>query len=242
MRMADDCPVSPYLRYLKTETSFIKHDLPDCERRRRKDGSVITRQWIEERLYNEATALRLVAEKTTIPVPKVIGVGKDDNGLAYIETELLPGIVLEKIKDQCWMQECHVKEGPCEQCSSIAKKNTSRFIIEEVLPQLGKLRHTTTGLDGFLLPPPWILEYDKRTYWKPNSTNSTSYVFCHGDLAAHNIMIDPKSLNVVGIFDWEHAGYFPPEFLKVWSVDRQSYWDYFRDIESVKGFIAHIDV
>ena len=241
--MADDCPVSPDIRYLKTETSFIKRDLADYERIRRKDGSIITRRWIEERLYNEAAALRLVAEKTTIPVPKVIGVGKDDNGLAYLETELLPGIDLERIAHQCRMQEgeLHVEEGPCEQCGSIAKKKTERFIVEEVLPQLEKLRHTTTGLDGFVLPPPWILEYDERTHWEPKSTDSASYVFCHGDLAAHNIMIDPNGLDVVGIIDWEHAGYFPPEF-QVWFVDRQRYWDYFRDTERIKGFIGRIDV
>lgn len=176
-------------------------------------------------------------------MPKVIRAGKDDNGLAYIETELLHGIVLEMIKNQCRMQEGkrHVGGGPCEECGSIAKENAKQFIVKEVLPQLGKLQHTTTGLDGFVLPPPWTLEYDERTHWEPKIANSASYVFRHGDLAAYNIMIGPKSLHVVGIFDWEHAGYFPPEF-QVWSVDRQSYWDYFRDTQRIRVFITFIDV
>jgi hypothetical protein len=231
--------VSTFCCYQKTSTTFIKRDLLDSERPRRKDGTIITRPWPKERLCNEATALRLVAENTTIPVPKVIRIGNYDNGLAYLETERLSGIVLEKIKDKCRMkeEERHVRAGPCEECGSMAKENAKRFITQEVLPQLAKLQSTTTGLDGFVLPPPWILEYDERLYWEPKTANSAFYVFCHGDLAAHNIMMDTNTLHVVGIFDWENAGYFPPEF-QVWFVDRESYWDYFRDTKRIEQFVA----
>jgi serine/threonine protein kinase len=234
---------SPYVRYFRTPTTFIKRELLDCERKCRKDGSVISRPWNEERLSNEAAALRLVAENTTIPVPKLIGVGKDDSGLAYLETEFLPGIVLERIKDQCRMEKgkCHVSEGPCEECGSIAQVNARRLIDEKVLPQLAKLRSTTTGLNGFVLPPPWILEHDERLHWEPKRANSAAYIFCHGDLAAHNIMIDPDTLEVVGFIDWENAGYFPPEF-QVYFVDRESYWDYFRDTKRITDFVALIEV
>lgn len=54
-------------------------------------------------------------------------------------------------------------------------------------------------------------------------------------------MMDPNTLDVIGIFDWENAGYFPPEF-QVWFVDRESYWDYFRDTKRIKEFVALIDV
>jgi hypothetical protein len=36
-------------------------------------------------------------------------------------------------------------------------------------------------------------------------------VLCHNDLAQHNIMVDPETLQPVAILDWEYAGYYPPE-------------------------------
>ncbi|KAF1959229.1 kinase-like protein [Byssothecium circinans] len=230
--------------YVKTATTFIKRELLDSERKRRLDGSIIDRPWREERLRNEARALQLVQEYTTIPVPKLIGFGRNKNGLAYLETERLHGIELECIKDQCRKPEGvpHVSEGKCEECSSIAKENAARFICDEVLPQLAKVpKSSTTGLDGFVLPPSWILEYDKRPHWEPKTADSASYFFCHGDLASHNIMMDPNTLKVVAIYDWEHAGYFPPEF-QLWFVDRQRYFDYFRDHKRVREFVALLDV
>jgi aminoglycoside phosphotransferase len=36
------------------------------------------------------------------------------------------------------------------------------------------------------------------------------YVFQHGDLAAHNIIMDPRTVQVKALIDWEHAGFSPP--------------------------------
>jgi serine/threonine protein kinase len=243
--MAEDIEgwYSPHVRYLKTPTSFIKRTRLHSERQRLKNGSFITpRKWDEERFHNEVAALRLVADNTTIPVPRVISAGKDENGMPYLETEYIEGVVLWGIEDQCWMPdgERHVEEGACETCGGIARANAERFITQDVLPQLSKLRSTTTGLNGFAIPPPWVLEYDQRQQWKPKTSDSASYVFCHGDLAAHNIMIDPKTLQVVCIFDWEHAGYFPPEF-QVWFPDRESYHGYFRDKKRITKLVGLID-
>jgi hypothetical protein len=135
----------------------------------------------------------------------------------------------------------YVEEGSYETCGSIAKENAQVFIKDRVPPQLEKLKLTTTGLNGFVLLPPWILEDDTREYWKRMTTGFASYIFCYGDLAAHNIMVDPETLQVVGLFDWEHAGYFLQEF-QVWSVDRQDYWDYFGDKKRVKEMVALINV
>jgi hypothetical protein len=234
--------VSTFVYHIITENTFIKRDLDPHDRKTRQDGTVITRPWVLERLRNEATALQLIAKETTIPVPKFINFGYDANGLASLETERLPGIILEEIKKQCRMRmgKRHVEEGLCEKCGNIAKQNAQKFINEKVLPQLEKLQSTTTGLNGFVLPPPWILEHDKRLHWEPKTAGSASYIFCHGDLAAHNIMVDPETLEVIGIFDWEHAGYFPPEF-QVWSVDRQDYWNYFRNKERIEELVALIN-
>lgn len=35
------------------------------------------------------------------------------------------------------------------------------------------------------------------------------YVFCHNDLGQHNILVDPESLKIKAIIDWEFSGFFP---------------------------------
>jgi aminoglycoside phosphotransferase len=37
-------------------------------------------------------------------------------------------------------------------------------------------------------------------------------VFCHGDLSQTNILVDPETLKIQGIIDWEFAGFWPEYF------------------------------
>ena len=41
---------------------------------------------------------------------------------------------------------------------------------------------------------------------------SKDLVFCHNDLSTHNVIVDPETLAVKAIIDWEYAGFFPEEF------------------------------
>lgn len=41
---------------------------------------------------------------------------------------------------------------------------------------------------------------------------SEDLVFCHNDLSMHNIIVDPATLKIKAIIDWEYAGFFPTEF------------------------------
>ncbi len=52
------------------------------------DGRVVRRFF-----YNEANALRLLETYTDIPVPKLIDVGVDDNGLMFIKTQKIAGTI-----------------------------------------------------------------------------------------------------------------------------------------------------
>ncbi|KAJ3471994.1 hypothetical protein NLG97_g11380 [Lecanicillium saksenae] len=51
------------------------------------------------------------------------------------------------------------------------------------------------------------------------------YVFQHGDLAAHNILIDPLTFEVMALIDWEYAGYYP-EGTELWpgTLDEDAYY------------------
>lgn len=47
-------------------------------------------------------------------------------------------------------------------------------------------------------------------------------MLCHNDLGPQNIFVDPNTFRIVGIIDWEFAGFFPPSFeLPLW---RASGW------------------
>ena len=37
-------------------------------------------------------------------------------------------------------------------------------------------------------------------------------VFNHGDLSTYNVVVDPKTLKVTAILDWEYAGFYPEQF------------------------------
>lgn len=48
--------------------------------------------------------------------------------------------------------------------------------------------------------------------WKMRERNTHDLVFCHNDLSANNVIVDPDTLKIAAIIDWEYAGFFPPEF------------------------------
>ncbi|KAI1080280.1 hypothetical protein F5B20DRAFT_540102 [Whalleya microplaca] len=129
------------------------------------------------------------------------------------------------------MPEAHVAEGRCAECQGIATANVDAYMRTVVIPQLQALRAGETGLDGFVLPPPRIEQSDAREVWLPKrAPESDAYVFCHGDLAQHNIMADPASLELMCIYDWEGAGYFPAAIeLPLWRCNHSEYLALFTD-------------
>jgi aminoglycoside phosphotransferase (APT) family kinase protein len=198
--------------------------------------------WAKERILNEAAALKLIKEKTSIPVPTILSFGTHEDGTAYLVTERISGIEFDIVGDQCRMPEGqdHNYGGPCNNCEMIAKAKAQRFIEETMLSQLATLKSDTTGLNGFVLPPRPILEYDKRLDWAPMKSDHLEYVFTNGDLAAHNIIVHPETLEVVSVFDWEHSGYFPQEFQQ-WSLDRITYYKQIEDHNRIRKLIALYD-
>ncbi|KAH6635196.1 phosphotransferase enzyme family-domain-containing protein [Chaetomium sp. MPI-SDFR-AT-0129] len=76
------------------------------------------------------------------------------------------------------------------------------------------------GQDELHLPP--LPEESSQTFDSPTGSpqlpNSTSlattpsskpYVFCHNDLHQNNILVDPSTLKITAILDWEYAGFYP---------------------------------
>ncbi|KAK4096457.1 hypothetical protein N658DRAFT_569845 [Parathielavia hyrcaniae] len=51
---------------------------------------------------------------------------------------------------------------------------------------------------------------DGRPWMRPREEHSL--VFCHNDLSANNVIVDPDFLKITAIVDWEYSGFFPPDF------------------------------
>jgi hypothetical protein len=37
-------------------------------------------------------------------------------------------------------------------------------------------------------------------------------IFYHNDLSANNVIVDPDSLKIKAVIDWEYSGFFPSQF------------------------------
>ena len=213
--------------YNFTSTSFIKREIPTDQRGVGRFGKPIIQRWLAECFVNEAAAIKLIRDRTTIPVPKVLSFGKDEFGLSYLETELVPNSMpCDRAGNQCRMPETHGTHGECQKCKSIAHNNADKFVQNTVLPQLRGLRSDKTGLDGVVIPPGWVLEHDKRGTWPVIRSKKAEFVFCHNDLTSRNIMLDCRTLEVTALIDWELSGFFPPE-IQLWNYHQS---DQFRNL------------
>ncbi|KAI5867562.1 kinase-like domain-containing protein [Durotheca rogersii] len=191
-------------------------------------GVDMAKKWPQQRILNEAAALQFIRDSTTIPVPAVIAVGEGPDGF-FVTTELIDGIPLADIGERCEVPTLPGHEKTkCSACQATAIANAKTFVEETVLPQLRKLTSHTTGLDGFVNPPPWVTEVDRRESWDTKTSAVPEFVFCHGDLGPYNIMVDPFTLMVTGLIDFENSGYFPSEFLEQWAIDVKGYYKMYK--------------
>ncbi|CAH0019560.1 unnamed protein product [Clonostachys rhizophaga] len=179
-------------KYYQRGQSFIKRSLREKEYYEGPHGPCIPRL-SKERLQNEAECLRFIRSKTNIPVPAVYADFEDD-GAYYLVTEFIQGVELNDL--------------PLE------KKDLVREELKQHLDTLHSLRSTTIGgPSGLLVPPRSVIENTKQDLWvlQPSDTEE-EYVFCHNDLSEYNVIVNPDTLRIAAIIDWEHAGFFPDYF------------------------------
>ncbi|KAI0172213.1 kinase-like domain-containing protein [Hypoxylon sp. FL1284] len=220
------------MTYEFTATTFKKTSrLPQTVTR--LDGSKLEwfRAWNHERITNEVNALQLVSQKTTIPVPRLIDHGTHPDGRRYLITERINGFPLNDLLGMgCQMPEGqeHADEKPCTTCVHQSYSNALEFIQDTVLPQLASLKSQERGILGFVMPPSWLTDshppWKGKGPWKTHPLKEPKYQFQHGDLAAQNILVDPHTLHVKALIDWEYAGFFPPG-MERWTgaLDKETY-------------------
>ncbi|KAL8827232.1 MAG: hypothetical protein Q9170_007094 [Blastenia crenularia] len=191
-------------------STFTKRQLRPHETTLNRFGEVSQYAFNTERLENERDALIFISQNTTIPVPRFVNWSVDDDGVASLVVELLDGRMMD------WLMN-DLLDGVqlTGEEKTTLQRNVDSFVEDTVLPQLGDLRSKMMGqLGGVLFSPPAISEAGPRFTKAPLARHATTerYVYCHNDLAPHNIVIKPDSLEVLCLIDWEYSGFFPPGF------------------------------
>ncbi|KAF1959179.1 hypothetical protein CC80DRAFT_490154 [Byssothecium circinans] len=228
-------------KYIITEEHFIKSEY--------YPGELQANGWptypckrSSHRLQNEAAALELIRQHTSIPVPVVHSCQRDEKGVMRLVVQHIDGITASSVVNQCRKPQgrSHVDSGRCAECEEIVADKVNTYIEGTVIPQLQKLTSSWTGLNGFVLPPPRIEQYDRRDTWAPKQSSvPNDYVFCHADLARTNILVHPTTLDVVCIIDWETAGYFPAQLERpLWRLNYMEYMQTFEDKAKIDEEIA----
>lgn len=68
------------------------------------------------------------------------------------------------------------------------------------------------GASGLVIPPYRALKHSEKVKWNLRPSDTSEYVFYHNDLSQHNVIVDPESLEIKAIIDWEYAGFYPLRF------------------------------
>lgn len=143
-----------------------------------------------ESLKNEAESLRYVRQHTDIPVPTV-SCGFEDDDAYYLVTGYIEGVSMSDLTE-----------------------SQKAVVREEVERQLRKLRNLKSnrlgGPSGIVVPPHRVLHRAETGHqWHLEASDVDEYVFCHNDLSQQNVIVDPETLTINAIIDWEYSGLYP---------------------------------
>lgn len=186
-------------RYSLTTESFTKElilgEIPELVR------SLWSAQY-----RSEAAALSLL-RNTDFPVPRLLEVKTNDDGLVYALTTV-------RITNARPLSEVHEDD---------IRDQVSKQMNEEILPKLQKFTSPLSGsVDQELqvLPLARHSRYNQeRKMW---TRKAGHFQLIHGDLNEHNIMVDDATNRVCAIVDWEYSGYHPAEWeLPLWTYTHE---------------------
>lgn len=177
--------------YYRHDGFFIKRSLRPSEFRTGYKGLHIPRLG-KERLQNEAETLQFIRRVSDIPVPQLYGAFEiDDSYLLFME--YIDGISMSQLSKE--------------------QKEVVSTELEQYLDILhGIISKTIGGPSGIVIPPYRVMRQSGNDAWPRLSSETCDYVFCHNDLSQQNVIVDPHTLKIKAIIDWEYAGFFPVYF------------------------------
>lgn len=192
---------------------------------------------------NEASNLRFIAEHTTIPVPHVYGIERDDRGkVISIEMDYMPGRPL----DQVWegmtenqrdsiTQELHgyVAQLRSLKGSYIGAADHGQAVVGDIVSHEAGPFEDEHAFNEFLFSKIIDIVPDALRYYATSTFREDhEIVFTHGDLAPRNILVDDNAC-VTAILDWEEAGWYP------------AYWEHvraYRNLGSVTDWSHYLSL
>lgn len=179
-------------KFYRRGGAFIKRSLRRREYRTTQGYQIHFPRLNNERLMNEAASLRYVRANTDIPVPELYCDFEDD-GAYYLIMEHVGGVEMSTLSD--------------------ASKAVVEKELEQHLAKLKTLRwNRIGGPSGIVIPPFRVLVKTEINTWSLQSSDQDEYVFCHNSLSQHDVIVDPVSLKINAIVDWEYAGFYPSRF------------------------------
>lgn len=141
---------------------------------------------------NEAESLRYIRHHTNIPVPTVYCDFEDEDAY-YLVTEYVEGVSMSQLTED---QKAVVREELQGHLATLQTLKSNR---------LG-------GPSGIVIPPYRVLRRTEIDHWHLKPLDHDEYVFCHNDLSQQNVIVDPDTLKINAIIDWEYAGFYPARF------------------------------
>lgn len=184
--------------YCRYHDRFVKRTLLPSEYQQDYTGQIYIPTDARKRLENEAASLAFVRSMTDIPVPRVLEAREYCDGTFRLVTELVDGIPMEELS--VFDQERVMPE------------------VEVHMKTLHNLRSSCIGGPSGIvcLPPifkrPNLDVRDVISRLEKEEKEGEKSVFCHNDLSQSNVIVDPKTMRITAIIDWEYAGFFPERF------------------------------
>jgi serine/threonine protein kinase len=190
--LEEECfATTPERKYYKKDDWFAKRCLRPSEYWTGPHGLIVPRAG-KERIKNEAASLQFILDETNIPVPKVYGAFELD-GAFWLITEYIEGVDLALLPKEKQLPVLKELEGHLETLQSLKSNSVG-------------------GPTGIIVPPYRITHATKQDFWNLRPSPTKEYVFCHNDLSQHNVIVDPETLKIKAIIDWEYAGFYPGFF------------------------------
>ncbi|GJN79658.1 protein kinase-like protein [Purpureocillium lilacinum] len=149
-----------------------------------------------QRWKTDAAILDFLRQNTDIPLPRAQCTFEDD-GAFYFQSEYVEGVSMKELERQ-------------------EDKEVVMRELEGHVVTLRRLRSDMPGVPGesLMCAPQRVTSrrWKANSCWRPRGDSKGEYVFCHNDLGQHNVIVDPDTLRINAIIDWEFGGFWPEWF------------------------------
>ncbi|KAJ1957792.1 hypothetical protein GGI12_004923 [Dipsacomyces acuminosporus] len=176
----------------------------------------------------EAYCMMYARERIGVKCPRVFDHGQIHGKFTYVVMEWAEGTNLGKILGTLSNKEKANIQAQIDDEVGKMKSATSSFIGNFTLDDEYNIKDEGYVSDGnifdvlqparFFSPPLHTMDewyaLAGSTY-KSKSTDEQqpqAFVFSHNDLCSYNVLVNPETLTVTSIIDWEYAGFYPVEY------------------------------